>query len=200
MRPTAPSARWTWWTATSRRRVPTSCGCRSDIRTDRAHVRLRGVHHRCVRSADRRLADLELVEERPGPWMPWSRRSASGWETRASAQFITRTAAFNICLFATLSGSRSPHRALGREPRRLLRQRAGRDDHRALQDRAHLPPRSVVPARRHRARHPRVGLVVQQPPPAQADRPCPTAEFEEVYYRELHTPAKLETLKSIGLR
>ena len=55
-----------------------------------------------------------------------------------------------------------------------LRQRAGRDDHRALQDRAHLPPRSVVPARRHRARHPRVGLVVQQPPPAQADRPCPT--------------------------
>ena len=30
------------------------------------------------------------------------------------------------------------------------------------------------PARRHRARHPRVGLVVQQPPPAQADRPCPT--------------------------
>ena len=28
----------------------------------------------------------------------------------------------------------------------------------------------------------------------------PPAEFEEVYYRELHTPAKLETLKSIGLR
>ena len=28
--------------------------------------------------------------------MPWSRRSASGWETRASAQFITRTAAFKV--------------------------------------------------------------------------------------------------------
>ena len=49
------------------------------------------------------------LTKRPGPGWPWSRRSASGWETRASAQFESLgPRAFNICLFATLSGSRSP--------------------------------------------------------------------------------------------
>ena len=82
--------------------------------------------------------------------------------------------------------------ALGREPRRPPTDNAlAEDDHRALQDRARLPPRSVVPARRHRARHPRVGLVVQQPPPAQADRPCPTGpSSRRSTYRELPHSSK----------
>ena len=134
------------------------------------------------------------------PWMPWSRRSASGWETRASAQFITRTAAFNICLFATLSGSRSPASS-------------PRSGAAATPTTTRWPRRSSGSTRPSSStttvRGP--GSKTSSSPPSSGSggsttTACssrclvPPAEFEEVYYRELHTPAKLETLKSIGLR
>lgn len=86
-----------------------------------------------------------------------------------------------------------------RKSRRLLRQRADRDDHRALQDRARLPPRAVVQARGPQARNARVGLVVQQPPPAQAHRPRPPSRVRGSVL-PLQTPAELETLDANDLR
>jgi hypothetical protein len=65
-------------------------------------------------------------------------------------------------------------RHLGRHPRRLLRQRAGRDDHRAVQDRADPPARPVEGHRRPRVRHLGVGRLVQPPPAPGAHWPPPT--------------------------
>jgi hypothetical protein len=47
------------------------------------------------------------------------------------------------------------------------------DDHRPLQDRGDPPARAVAGDRRRRVRHARVGGLVQPPPAARADRPCP---------------------------
>jgi HTH-like domain/Integrase core domain len=63
---------------------------------------------------------------------------------------------------------------LGRLPRRLVRQRLGGNDHRAVQDRADPPPRSLEGHRRGRVRHPGVGRLVQPPPAPGADQPRPT--------------------------
>ena len=71
---------------------------------------------------------------------------------------------------------RERSRQLGGIPRRQLRQRAGRDDHRALQDRARPPPRPLARPRRPRARHPGMGRLVQPPPaPPPQRRPRPAS-------------------------
>jgi putative transposase len=54
--------------------------------------------------------------------------------------------------------------------RRLVRQRAGRDDHRAVQDRVDPPARRLEGDRRGRVRHLGVGRLVQPPPAPGADR------------------------------
>ena len=51
---------------------------------------------------------------------------------------------------------------VGREHRRFLRQRAGRDGDRVVQDRGDLPARPLEGPRGRRVRDPRVGRVVQQ--------------------------------------
>ena len=55
-----------------------------------------------------------------------------------------------------------------------LRQRARRDDHRALQGRARPQPRPLARPRRPRVRDPRMGRLVQPPPPLRSPRPHPT--------------------------
>jgi len=62
---------------------------------------------------------------------------------------------------------------LGRLPRRLVRQRPGRDDHRAVQDRADPPARPLEGHRPGRVRHLGVGRLVQPPPAPGAHRPRP---------------------------
>ena len=68
---------------------------------------------------------------------------------------------------ATPSARRSRRGALGGLARRLVRQRPGGNDHRAVQDQADPPPRPLEGHRRGRVRHPGVGRLVQ-PPPAPA--------------------------------
>ena len=63
-------------------------------------------------------------------------------------------------------------RAVRRQRRRQLRQRARRDDQRALQGRGDPSARAVAIARGRRVRHARMGRLVQQPPASRADRPC----------------------------
>jgi putative transposase len=64
----------------------------------------------------------------------------------------------------------SGDRAIGRKDGGQLRQCVGGDDHRALQDGGDPEARAVARARRCRARHPVVDLVVQPSPPARLDR------------------------------
>jgi hypothetical protein len=63
---------------------------------------------------------------------------------------------------------------LGGLPRRQLRQRPGRDDHRAVQDRADPPPRPLEGPGRGRIRHLGVGRLVQPPPAPGAHWLCST--------------------------
>jgi hypothetical protein len=63
---------------------------------------------------------------------------------------------------------------LGRLPRRQLRQRPGRDHHRAVQDRADPPAWPLEGHRRGRVRHLGVGRLVQPSSAPGADRPPPT--------------------------
>ena len=61
---------------------------------------------------------------------------------------------------------RSRHRALGRQRRRFLRQRARRNADRPVQDRGHSSCRSMAKPRSRRVRHPRMGGLVQPSPTA----------------------------------
>jgi putative transposase len=65
-------------------------------------------------------------------------------------------------------------RHLGRLGRRQLRQRAGRDDHRPVQDRADPPARPLEGHRPGRVRHLGVGRLVRPPPAPGAHRPPST--------------------------
>ncbi len=64
--------------------------------------------------------------------------------------------------------------ALGRQCRRFLRQRTGRDDLRPLQDRGHPKERAVAEPRGGRVCHARMGRLVQQQAASRADREYPS--------------------------
>jgi transposase InsO family protein len=66
------------------------------------------------------------------------------------------------------AAGRSRHRTLGGQHRRQLRQRAGRDDQRAVQGRADPSAGALQDTRGRRAGHARMGLVVQPPSTARA--------------------------------
>jgi hypothetical protein len=91
---------------------------------------------------------------------------AWGWST-------TATAAANICPSNTPNGW--PKQASN--PRSAASATAmttpGRDDQRPVQGRGHPPSRPVAQLRGRRIRHPRMGRLVQQPPPARAHREHP---------------------------
>ena len=79
-----------------------------------------------------------------------------------------------ICLHqATPSAWLKPASSLGRQRRRQLRQRARRDHQRPLQGRGHPSARAMAELRGRRVRHPRMGRLVQQSPPAGAHRQHP---------------------------
>jgi hypothetical protein len=65
---------------------------------------------------------------------------------------------------------RSGGRAVGRQRGRFVRQRPCRDDHRALQDRAHKSARSLAAPRSRGIRDARMGRLVQSPSAAGANR------------------------------
>ena len=84
---------------------------------------------------------------------------------------------------------RSRHRAFGRQRRRQLRQRARRDHQRPLQGRGDPSARTVALVRGGRVRDARMGRLVQQPPPARADRQHPAGRGRGAYYATLDEPA-----------
>ena len=69
---------------------------------------------------------------------------------------------------------------------RLLRQRARRVDHRAVQDRGHSPLRAVARPRGGRVRDFGMGRLVQQPTPAWADRRCTASGVRDGVHRFRH--------------
>ena len=81
------------------------------------------------------------------------------------------------------------HRALGGKRGRLLRQRAGRVHHRAVQERTHRPARAVASLRGGGARHPPLGALVQPPAPVRTLGYVPPAEFEAHYDHQLRESA-----------
>ena len=89
----------------------------------------------------------------------------------AATSCITAIAACSTCRFATPSDSPRPASSasvgsVGDSYDNALAE----IDHRPLQDRGDSPPRTVAQHRRRRVRDARVGRLVQQPPPARADR------------------------------
>ncbi len=96
--------------------------------------------------------------------------AARGWCT-------TRIAAANTCYSLHRAARRGRGRRLGRLPWRQLRQRAGRDDHRAVQDRADPPARPLEGGRGRRIRHLGVGRLVQPPSTAGAHWACPAGRI-----------------------
>jgi hypothetical protein len=75
------------------------------------------------------------------------------------------------------------HRAAGRSQNRALRRQCratamttpGRDDQRPVQGRSHPSTRPMAQLRSRRIRHPRMGRLVQQPPPAGTHRKHPAS-------------------------
>ncbi len=65
-------------------------------------------------------------------------------------------------------------RALGRQCWRQLRQCVGGNHQRPLQGRDDPPPGTLAQLRSGRTRHPRMGRLVQPPPPLRSPRPDPT--------------------------
>jgi putative transposase len=69
---------------------------------------------------------------------------------------------------------------------RFVRQRIGRDDHRALQDRSDPPPRSVATSGSGRIRDARMGRLVQSSSAARANRQRATGRARDVVLRYRH--------------
>ena len=136
-----PPGRPTWSSGTSPRTAPEpAVGRRPDLRRDLVRLGLRGLRHRRLHPPHRRLAGLPACAptwpSTPWRWPSGPRRDAHDWPGWS----ITPTAAANTLSSATPSGSPRPARSPRSARRRQLRQRPGRDHHRAVQDRAD-PPR-----------------------------------------------------------
>jgi putative transposase len=101
----------------------------------------------------------------------------------------------------------SQHRAVGRGrgghlgglPRGLVRQRAGRDDHRPVQDRTGPPARPLEGHRPGRVRHLGVGRLVNHRRLLEPIGHVPPADFEAAYWRR-EAPGSIEGLKQPSLR
>jgi hypothetical protein len=100
----------------------------------------------------------------------WSERSTSEGPTRATSGPSQRPRVAIAVHPPHRTTGRGLDRTLGRQHRRQLRQRLGRDGDRAIEDRRHPPPRPMAPPRSHRDRYARMGRLVQPPPPPQAHR------------------------------
>ncbi len=138
------------------------------ISADVVGLRLRRVHHRRLFTQDRGLACVELASMRPGAGRARAGAACTVRSRRPGAPQRSRRAVRLDPLHR--AACRGKHRVLGRQCRRLVRQRTGRDDQRPLQDRGHPPAGSVARRRRRRVRHPGLGRLVQREEAAQLDR------------------------------
>ena len=171
----APLGQPTWWSGTSRRPGPTSCGSPTSPMW-RPGPALSMWPWSLMRSVGSWSAGRPRGRCAPTwPWTRWrwpsgaARPSWRGWcitPTGASQYLSIRyTERLAEAGAVTSVGSR----------RRLVRQRPRRDHHRAVQDRADPPARPLERHRRRRIRHLGVGRLVQPPPAPGTHRLCPTS-------------------------
>jgi len=115
------------------------------------------------------------ARSKPAGWaraMSTASMVSSAWASRTPCS--TACARLSMCRLRMVlrlpSVSRGRDRTISRQCRRLLRQRAGRDHQRPLQDRGDQSMRPMAQLRSCRDGHPRMGRLVQQPPPARTHR------------------------------
>ena len=118
-------------------------GGRSDVRRDLARVRLRGLRHRRVLAADRRLAGVELAAQRSGARCAGAGALRSP-DRRADGlvHHSDRGVQYLSIRYTERLAEAGIEPSVGQR-RRLLRQRAGRDGDRVVQDRGDPPARAV---------------------------------------------------------
>ena len=203
-RPGGAAGRRTWWTATSRPLAPDrlwvadftyvstwSGWCYVAFVIDAYARRILG--WRCGTTMTTQLV-LDALEQaiwtrqRDGhaTWKPLCAHTRSRLAVHVDPAYSERLAEAGIA-------------ALGRGRRHLLRQRAGRDDQRPVQDRADQAARPVAQPRRPRDRHRRMGRLVQPPPPLRVLRRHPTRRARgrlTTLNTRAQPPAESQTRKS----
>ena len=197
--PTRPRCgRGIWSIGTSPRRPRTGCGSRtsptcgpgqgsSTSRSSPTCTRGMIVGWQASRSLRTDLAprrarasDLVTSPRRPRP------RSVSSITATAGVQYLAIRYTERLAANGVVNSVGST--------RRQLRQRTRREHQRALQDRTRPQQRSLARPRRPRARHPRMGRLVQPPPPLRST----TAAFRRrssktIFYRQTSSRREAET-------
>ena len=139
--PAAPCPLRSGATGSSGRQRPNAAvGLGLHLRRDLAGLRVRGLRHRRLRPAHRRLAGVSARCARTSCSMRWSRRCTTRPSERRRAVHHTDRGSQYVVDPLHRAPGRGRHRALGRQRRRQLRQRAGRDDQRPVQGRGDPPP------------------------------------------------------------
>ena len=135
-----------------------------DVRGDLARLRLRGVRDRRVLAADRGVAGVEFAPARLGTRMRLEQALYERAARREAVPLVHPRDRLGQYLSIRVHGAvgRGRHQALGGQHRRFLRQRAGGDCDRLVQDRGDLSSWTMEGARGRRVRDARVGRVVQR--------------------------------------
>ena len=156
-------------------------------------VRLRRVRHRCVQPPDRGLACRQVDDHRAGP----RRHRACLLHPRPGRQCQPARAdrpqrcgqPIHLCgVHPTTHRRRSG--PLGRLRRRCAGQRLGRDHRRVVQERTHPSARPLARRQPGRARHRRMGAVVQHRTPARYLDDFTPEAVEKLHYDHRRTPPK----------
>ena len=146
-----------------RRRPEPVVDRRHHLRRHLVRVRLHGVRHRRVLPAHRRLARRHHLAHRPRPGRLGDGHLEPHRDPRRARPPLRPRRAIPVDpLHRTPRRRRRRH--LRRLPRRLLRQRHGRVDHRPLQERTDHHARPMAHRRRRRTRHPVAGSTGGTPP------------------------------------
>ena len=167
-----------------------------DVRGHLAGLRLRGLRHRRVLAADRGLAGVAARCGVISPSTPWSRRCYDRPDRPVRPAGASQRSGRPIPVDSLhRAAGRGGHRALRREHRRFVRQRAGRDGHRIVQDRGNLPAWPLARAWRTSSSRPSSGS--RGTTSGRLLEPLgyvPPAEFEQAYHDRQTAPAGLAVL------
>lgn len=141
-------------------------------RRDLVGIPVRGLRPGRVRATARRMACGRLDAHGSGPRCPRASRLVTLSSPGVGPPLGPRISTPGDSIHA--APRRDRRRAFGRRCRGLLRQRAGRDHHRALQDRSEPSAGAQENHRRGEVRHPGMGGLVQPPPAPATHRGYPT--------------------------
>ena len=142
---------------------------------DLARLAVCGLRDRCVRPPHRGLAGQPFDAHRLRPGCPGASAvcPTTGARGCVDPPFRQRR---SVCLHPLHRAlGRGRHRTVGRQPRRQLRQRTGRDHQRPIQGRTDPSSGALEESRSRRTRHPGMGGMVQQPSAAGVHRLYPSS-------------------------